>query len=331
MDITLNSVMKQTFNDYEILVSDNASTDDSVEVIKKYCSISNAIKYKVNPINIGFAGNLDEVGQLATGEWMIMLSSDDVIKENALFEYDKFINQIPDSQKFAFCCTFEKIDGDGNFLEFLSAEKSPVWTNDDVDQKLSGLMGYTVYKVAAHEMLNRCLDKFINPFNFASTCYQANEYLNVGKYGGGRLYNPDKWFHWKLLNTVDYVYFLDVPAFQYRWHNNNQVALQADNQTLRYWMDEYRNSFEIDDKMLARANMGREQIKIQFVRRVIYASMYTQYLRKNFILAKRIFHFGLSCYPKQMKQSPWHIVFSIILFNKIIAGICHPVVSLFKK
>ena len=37
-----------------------------------------AIQVRVNAVNVGFAGNLDPAARLATGDWLIMLSSDDL-------------------------------------------------------------------------------------------------------------------------------------------------------------------------------------------------------------------------------------------------------------
>ena len=101
IDITLSSVHHQLYDNFEVFVSDNASTDKSIEVIKKHAIADSRVSYRANPSNIGFAGNLDEAGRMAQGDWMIMLSSDDVMNNNALAEYNKFIQLIPKEQTFA--------------------------------------------------------------------------------------------------------------------------------------------------------------------------------------------------------------------------------------
>lgn len=312
IDITLNSLHVQTFKSFEVLVVDNASTDESIEVIKRHTEMNPNFKYQVNPINIGFAGNLDEVAKMAQAEWMIMLSSDDVIKMEALDIYKLFIDQIDPKQKFVFTSTFEKIDSDGNFIEYLSPKESSIWNTNDKDKLLSNLMGFDVYKVKSSEMLKRCLTKFLNPFNFASTCYPKTLYQKVGGYGGGRLINPDKWFHWKLMSEADYVYYLDVPLFQYRWHNNNQTSLQNKDQVLKYWIDEYRNVFELTDKMLEMAKVTIDQVQSKFVRRVILSHVVSNAKRGDINLAKRILSFGEACYPHKCKSMLFFIVKSIL-------------------
>jgi glycosyltransferase involved in cell wall biosynthesis len=297
MDITLSSLKSQTVENYEILIADNASTDHSVEVIKKHKETGLPIQYVVNPTNIGFAGNLDKVGALAKAPWMIMLSSDDVVNKNALEVYSKFISLKGNDKSYAFCSTFEKIDSEGKFLELLSPAQSSIWHKSDIDAELTMQMGFNVYKVKAGEMLKRCLTRFLNPFNFASTCYPREVYEKVGGYGGGRLYNPDKWFHWKIMAELDDVYYLDNPLFQYRWHNNNQANQQQQNQVLKYWMDEYRNSFEVTEKMLNSSHFTTRDIQLNFIRRCVlaYALYYAKI--KNIKTANRILNFGKSCYP----------------------------------
>lgn len=320
MDITLSSLKSQTVENYEILIADNASTDQSVEVIKKHKETGLPIQYIVNPTNIGFAGNLDKVGALAKAPWMIMLSSDDVVNKNALEVYSKFISLKGNDKNYAFCSTFEKIDSEGKFLEFLSPSQTSIWHKSDIDAELTMQMGFNVYKVKAGEMLKRCLTRFLNPFNFASTCYPKEVYEKVGGYGGGRLYNPDKWFHWKIMAELDDVYYLDNPLFQYRWHDNNQANQQQQNQVLKYWMDEYRNSFEVTSSMMNKADISLETIRSKFIRHCILAYALKHAKMKEFSLTKRLLNFGVSCYPELCK-TPTYRLFMLTISLPIIRNL----------
>lgn len=295
--LTLESVVKQTLPPFEILVTDNASTDKSAEVIKSYAEKHTNITLKVNSTNIGFAGNVDEVGRMASGDWMIMLSSDDVMKKDALTVYKKFIQLIPNTEQFVFCSTFEKIDSNGKFIEYISPSQSSIWFRSDIDPELSMQMGFDIYKVSAPEMLKRCLTRFLNPFNFASTCYKKTTYEKVGGYGGGRLYNPDKWFHWKIMMELDYVYYIDIPLFQYRWHQNNQVSQQQQNQILKYWLDEYRNCFEISKQMLVKAGLNEHNIMRSCIRHSFLAYSFKFIKEYQYLMAFRICLMAFSIYP----------------------------------
>ncbi len=75
---TIQSVRDQMGAEFEILVSDNASTDRSMDIVRGFADPR--IRWRVNRCNVGFAGNLDRAARLAEGERMIMLSSDDLMR-----------------------------------------------------------------------------------------------------------------------------------------------------------------------------------------------------------------------------------------------------------
>ena len=72
---TIESVLDQNQPRVEIVVADNASTDESAEVVTRYAS--RGVRLSVNPCNVGFAANLERVAAMATGRRMLLLSSDD--------------------------------------------------------------------------------------------------------------------------------------------------------------------------------------------------------------------------------------------------------------
>jgi len=330
MDITLSSLKSQTVENFEVLIADNASTDNSVEVIQKHKKNNLHLEYVVNPTNIGFSGNLDKVGTMAKAPWMIMLSSDDVVNKNALELYSKFIALKGENKKYAFCSTFEKIDSEGKFLEFLSPNQSSIWGKSDIDAELTMQMGFDVYKVNAGEMLKRCMTQFLNPFNFASTCYPKEVFEKVGGYGGGRLYNPDKWFHWKIMAELDDVYYLDNPLFLYRWHKNNQANQQQQDQILKFWIDEYRNSFEITGLMLAKSGLTEIDTQKAFMKRSILTYVYSFAKSGNIPLAKRLLNFGYACYPAQSKSFNFYIL-KVVLYVPIFRRLFFTIITFYKR
>ena len=158
--ITLESLLNQQYQNFELLISDNHSTDHSIEIIREYANKFQQYHYKINKTNLGFAGNLDEVAKMAKEDWIIMLSSDDVMQNDALLEYNKFIDYIPENEHFAFCSAFEKIDGNGQFIEYLNAKNTILWHPSDIDQDLTLKMVFDIYKVPSGIMLHRCLQRF---------------------------------------------------------------------------------------------------------------------------------------------------------------------------
>ena len=62
----LDAVLAQTFRDFELIISDNASTDATGEICREYAARDPRIRYSRNNENIGAARNGNRTIQLAT-------------------------------------------------------------------------------------------------------------------------------------------------------------------------------------------------------------------------------------------------------------------------
>ncbi len=302
LKLTLESVLRQTGAAFEICVADNNSSDGSQALIKRFASENAHIKCAFNATNLGFSDNLLAVSQMATGDWHILLSADDIMAEGTLNFYNDFIDTVGPGKKFAFHSSCDKIDSEGTKIGFLGP-RNKVWRTTDIDANLSSTMGCDVYRVDSKEMLRRSLSTFYGPFNFAAACYSASSYIQAGGYTGGRMYNPDKWFHWRLLTVVDEVFFLDKPAFQYRWHSQNQAAIQQKSQALKYLVDEYRNAIEVTPEMLSFAQMDTTVLQRNFIEEVIVKQAFAAIKNGRRKEASRVLYFGLATFPVQSNRS----------------------------
>lgn len=90
----IDSIISQTNNrnDIEICISDNASTDNTSEMIENFRKNTNtSIVYKRNNKNIGPDKNYLAAVSLASGEYCWLFGSDDVLSDGALDEIDKYL------------------------------------------------------------------------------------------------------------------------------------------------------------------------------------------------------------------------------------------------
>lgn len=87
----IESVINQTYTDWELIIVDDGSKDDSVEVIKKYLT-DTRIKLFVNEENLGLSKTVQKGVELASSEWITFLESDDKFFPNALEEKVKAIS-----------------------------------------------------------------------------------------------------------------------------------------------------------------------------------------------------------------------------------------------
>ncbi len=82
----LNSVLAQTFSDFEVTISDNASTDQTAEICKEYAELDSRIKYLRQQPNIGAFRNFDLLAKKAKTPYFVWLAADDYWESTFLAE-----------------------------------------------------------------------------------------------------------------------------------------------------------------------------------------------------------------------------------------------------
>jgi hypothetical protein len=168
---------------------------------------------------------------------------------------------------------------------------------------LEAQMRAPVYRVAGRELLRRCVLAMRNPFHFATTSYPRRLYEAVEGYGSSRLYNPDKWFHWRLLAVADEVYFIDRALFHYRWHAANQQSQQKRAGALKYLVDEYLSTIELPDETLRAIGVSRADLERAFVEFDIGRHGWALLARENAHEARRVLNFGRATYPQHTRRN----------------------------
>lgn len=324
LPLTFASIRTSTYTNLEVVVSDNASTDQSVSVIKEEGKKLRNFTFQVNSTNLGFAPNLDKAASLATGDYLIMLSSDDIMDKEALKTYHKLAQVWPQA---VLSSAWDIIDSEGKVIG-RTGPNSKIWKNEDIDSELSKEFGCNVYRIKSNTLLKRSLLQMATPFNFCTVAYPKDLYLKVGGYEATRLINPDKWFHWKLLTKAEEAIYVDKSLFQYRWHNQNQTAQQLNSGYLKYMVDEYRNTMEITAEMLSCANINRKEFVQAFIHRDIIHHGLGEFSRGRWLKSIRIFFFGLSVYPGKMITNNY---FAIYLFALLTTPITSWILSKLKR
>jgi|GEM_PF-1149730 len=112
---TLQSVLEQTFNDFEIVIVNDGSTDEGDIVAENFLKATNFSNYKmIHSVNKGhaFAANLG--AQKATGEFLAFLDADDCFEKEKLKKMYLEINQNP--QLDVIFSRFRFIDLNDNLL-----------------------------------------------------------------------------------------------------------------------------------------------------------------------------------------------------------------------
>lgn len=95
----VNSLSRQTFRDFELIVFDNASTDGSADTLD--LSGVPAGRLVRHPENIGFAAGNNRAADLATGKWLALLNPDTVAEPDWLENLLAAADAYPDCRNFA--------------------------------------------------------------------------------------------------------------------------------------------------------------------------------------------------------------------------------------
>ena len=114
IDETIESLLNQTYTNWELIAVDDCSTDKTGEILKKYAEKDNRIKYVKNDDNLGAALTRNNAVSLAKGQYLAFLDSDDIWKKEKL---EKQLTFMKENNSTFSCTAYGKIDENGNDLK----------------------------------------------------------------------------------------------------------------------------------------------------------------------------------------------------------------------
>jgi glycosyltransferase involved in cell wall biosynthesis len=74
---TFECIAAQTFSDFEVVISDNASTDGTEEICRDFAARDRRVRYVRNLENVGMAANFEQLVRLARGDYFKLANADD--------------------------------------------------------------------------------------------------------------------------------------------------------------------------------------------------------------------------------------------------------------
>jgi glycosyltransferase involved in cell wall biosynthesis len=119
--LTLASILGQTFQDFELLIADNASTDETESVCRELAERDGRVRYHRHAENIGAAGNYNFTFEQASGEYFKWAAADDLIAPDYLERCIEVLDRDP-GVVLAYSLV-ERIDENG---QPLSIERYPM-------------------------------------------------------------------------------------------------------------------------------------------------------------------------------------------------------------
>jgi len=301
---TIRSVLAQSYPHFEIIVADNASTDNSVEVVRSFDDPR--IRLIENRYNVGFAPNLQRATMHARHDFVNLLSSDDQMKPDALATYAQLLQEMGAAAEHTVLYSqAEVFDNDNNVWGVI--EKAPdghyirrriftdaVPTSHGEQPQPSRFRG--------HDVLADSLRRLRTFAPFLTIVYPRQMWEAVEGYTGIRTIGPDKHFNYKILALDPVVIYVPRPLYRYRDFPSANRATQTT--TLKQPIDDYLYTIEYRDETLAPLGLDRATLIRSFLDRVCLREGLSQFRHGNYRHAFRLLAFALASYPGEALRNP---------------------------
>lgn len=194
----LDSIISQTYENLEIIICDDCSTDSTRDILNEYKIIDNRIKLFFNDVNLGFNENFNKAISLCNGDYIALSDQDDIWDSNKIQrEYDVFKNN-----KIDFVCSNSRMIDDNGLK-----------------------MGYTMKEACKYNWIpysKNMLFRRLVFFNIVqgSTILASSKFLkSVPKCPADFPYYD--WWYALYSCSLDGFYYYDECTLSYRQHSSN--------------------------------------------------------------------------------------------------------------
>ncbi|QXU41033.1 glycosyltransferase [Pedobacter sp. D749] len=288
---SISSILNQTFNDFELLIVNDGSTDATVSIVEKFND--SRIRLIHNDGNKGLPITRNRLLALARGEYIAVLDSDDIAYPDRLQAQLEFLNE---HSEIALC------GGHANIIDE------------------NGIVQNRKLIVPTGENVNMAL-LFQNPFVNSSTMFKANVFRELNGYKDFALSEDFDLF--VRISEKYPVTNLDKFLVKYRIHGNNITIKRSDEQ--------YKSEREIIKNMQETLGMPSNSALIDLHMELFTANIHIGNYAKYYPLfkemkmsnqqSKRYNTDGFNCFL----FNKWHEIISLQRTNK------HALSSYFKK
>ncbi len=91
----IESVLKQTFKDFELIIINDCSTDSTAEILNKFAELDDRVKVHTNEVNLRLPSSLNKAITLAQGKYIARMDADDICLPDRLEKQYSFMEENP--------------------------------------------------------------------------------------------------------------------------------------------------------------------------------------------------------------------------------------------
>lgn len=297
----IESIIKQTYKNIHILISDDKSTDENVrKVLKEYEEKDKRIKLFFQEKNLGYNKNFEFLLEKSSANFIMFSDHDDIWHKDKV---EKSYKKIKEENRDMVYCNSRQIDGESIVIEedYFKYKNVPIVNGTD-KIAISRCVGIGCSQIITREVKEKML-----PFKKEVIAHDwlAAFIANEGK-------------------GIDYI---NDQLFDYRLHNTNVFGGRSLNNNIARWKEKNGTGYE------SYLKYREDVIRRAYLNGIIMCEKYSvknedrEFIKqcKNYydkILSKGIIHFNISEYFKilwgknQFKKS----IREIVLFHFPIIG-----------
>ena len=205
----LDSVLAQDYPNMEVVIGDDASTDNTVEIIHEYQQKHpHLIKLNVNSVNVGITKNCNITLALCTGKYIAMFAGDDVMLPGKISKQVRYMEVHPG-------CSICAHDAEIFFSHQM--EGHAIYLDSHIAPARSGDFRYTL------------------KYGFSTTgpqCMVRRDKIPIHGYDERLEIASDVLFFLEILEAGGEVHYLNEVLMRYRVHGNNLSQLKQNKMAL---------------------------------------------------------------------------------------------------
>ena len=210
LDKCIQSILKQTFYDFEVILVDDGSTDNSGKICDKYGKLDSRVKV-IHKKNGGLSSARNKGIEVAKGNFIAFIDSDDYIHNQMLEILYKGINQN---------------NSDISICKYKRFKENEIIKDKTYDIESISFKNYTNI-----EALSNLQSESVVEFVIACNKLYRKELFNNLRYEDGRIHEDEFIIH-KLLYKCNLVSYTSAELYYYLRRDNSIMALRNNNSIL---------------------------------------------------------------------------------------------------
>jgi glycosyltransferase involved in cell wall biosynthesis len=202
---TLESARNQTYENLELIISDDCSTDDTVMICYEWLKESKNrflnSKLLTSSVNTGISANINRGIKSMSGSWLKIIAGDDILLSNCISDNIKFTQLNPNAS-------------------FVFSKGEKINSNDEI----IGYVGFPKKQMQL-EVKQQFREMLIAPFVFTPSSFiKASVFSKTGLFNEKSPMLEDYPMWIKATKVGFKMYFMDIFTIQYRIHNESVTA-----------------------------------------------------------------------------------------------------------